>query len=90
MKRQHVLLAVMVALAFAQGHAQAATLEQEKKACRADAFHYCVEDIPIRKKIAACLRRHLDELSPGCRAMFTDRQGGSDDAGPTSAPASTQ
>jgi hypothetical protein len=92
MTRLHVLLAASLAASAALGlidrPVHAATLAEEKKACRDDAFHYCAVDIPVRKRIAACLKRHIDELSPACRAMFEDDQPTSAASGASAAPAS--
>jgi hypothetical protein len=41
-------------------------------------MHFCAADIPNREKITACMKQHLDELSPPCRAMF--KGGKKDDA----------
>ena len=50
--------------------AHAATQDEQAKACRGDAMHFCAADIPNKAKITACMKQHVDELSPACRAMF--------------------
>lgn len=45
----------------------------EKHACHDDAFRFCVQDIPNHVKIHACLVRHVEQLSPGCRAIIGPR-----------------
>lgn len=44
--------------------------DEQEHACRGDAFHFCASAIPNKKKIAACMKQHYDELSPPCKAMF--------------------
>ncbi|MFT8419555.1 MAG: hypothetical protein ABF636_12110 [Acetobacter sp.] len=46
--------------------------EQQTKACKGDALRLCALAIPNEKKIAACMERKKDKLSPACRAYFTD------------------
>lgn len=58
--------------------ASAASRDDQAKACRGDAMHFCAADIPDKEKITACMKQHLDELSPGCRAMFKDGKKQSD------------
>lgn len=50
--------------------AYAATREQETAACQDDANRLCSEYIPDEDAIAACMRQHLQKLTPACRAMF--------------------
>jgi hypothetical protein len=62
-------VALVVGLGFAiAGHA--ATEEEQDRACRGDAFHFCASEIPNKEKIAACMKQHYAELSPPCKAMF--------------------
>ena len=70
MTRIHALLAASF-LAFGTATAaHAATRDEQAKACRGDAMHFCAADIPNKAKITACMKQHIDELSPPCRAMF--------------------
>ncbi|HEX7933756.1 MAG TPA: hypothetical protein VF573_11875 [Paraburkholderia sp.] len=78
MNRTHVLLAASLFVSGAVCAAHAATREEQAKACRRDAIHFCAIDIPNKAKITACMERHLDELSPRCRAMFTDGDNSAD------------
>jgi hypothetical protein len=64
----------LVALTLNVADAHAATQDQQEKACRADAFKYCSAEIPSKKKIAACMKQHMSQLSPGCQAMFKSGQ----------------
>ncbi|MFM0166313.1 hypothetical protein SAMN05444172_6296 [Burkholderia sp. GAS332] len=70
MNRISALLVASLAVLSAVAAANAATREEQTKACRRDALHFCIVDVPNREKIIACMKRHLDELSPACRAMF--------------------
>ncbi len=78
MKRIYALLAASLVALGAVTAAHAATQDDQAKACRGDAMHFCAADIPNREKITACMKQHLDELSPPCRAMF--KGGKKDDA----------
>ncbi|AIP37497.1 hypothetical protein DR64_7070 [Paraburkholderia xenovorans LB400] len=72
MNRTYALLAaslIVIAPAFA-APANAATRDEQTKACRGDAMHFCAAEIPNKEKITACMKQHVDELSPACRAMF--------------------
>ncbi|MBE7728906.1 hypothetical protein [Komagataeibacter sp. FXV3] len=46
------------------------TRAREAHACEKDAFRFCGTDIPNKKKIAACLQAHREQLRPACRALF--------------------
>ncbi|WP_338333371.1 hypothetical protein [Acetobacter sp. LMG 32666] len=46
--------------------------EQQTKACKGDALRLCALAIPNEKKIAACMARKKDKLSPACRVYFKD------------------
>ncbi|MFM0206714.1 hypothetical protein PQQ96_04840 [Paraburkholderia sediminicola] len=70
MNRIAALLVASLAALSAVTAANAATRDEQTKACRRDALHFCIVDVPNREKIIACMKRHLDELSPACRAMF--------------------
>ena len=54
----------LATIALAQG-----TPEQQK-ACTPDALRLCSAEIPDVPKTTACMRAHLGELSPACRAAF--------------------
>jgi hypothetical protein len=70
MNRIHVLLASSLVALSAVSAAHAATEDDQAKACRGDAMHFCSAEIPNKEKITACMKQHIDELSPACRAMF--------------------
>lgn len=59
-----------LALGGVIGSAQAATQDEQEKACRGDAMKFCSAEIPNKDKITACMKQHKRELSPGCQAMF--------------------
>jgi hypothetical protein len=61
--------------------AHAATHDEQAKACRGDAMHFCAADIPNKAKITACMKQHIDELSPPCRAMFKGGKKSGDSSG---------
>jgi len=68
--RTYALLAAgLIAVGFATP-VNAASRDEQAKACRGDAMHFCAADIPNEDKITACMEKHVDELSPACRAMF--------------------
>ncbi|PQV48029.1 hypothetical protein [Paraburkholderia sp. BL21I4N1] len=70
--RLHALCAagLFAAAAALAGPANAASRDEQSKACRGDAMHFCAAEIPNEDKITACMKQHVDELSPACRAMF--------------------
>lgn len=72
MNRIYCLLAASLVILGAVGPVSAASEDDQAKACRGDAMHFCAADIPNKEKITACMKQHLDELSPPCRAMFKD------------------
>jgi hypothetical protein len=82
MNRNLCLLAVslaalgVVATATTPATANAASRDEQANACRGDAIHFCAADIPNEEKITACMKRHIDELSPPCRAMFGNGRNG--------------
>ncbi len=57
--------------------AVAASRDEQSKACKGDAMRYCSAEIPNKEKIEACMKEHLDQLSPPCKKMFqsSDAQG---------------
>ncbi|MGF6774310.1 hypothetical protein P3T18_006825 [Paraburkholderia sp. GAS199] len=79
MKQTYFLLAASVITLGALNSfssANAATEDEQAHACRGDAMHFCSAEIPNKEKIKACMKQHMDELSPGCRAMFKDGKKG--------------
>jgi hypothetical protein len=48
----------------------AASRDEQTKACKGDAIHFCSSEIPNKEKITACMKAHYQELSPGCKTMF--------------------
>lgn len=72
-----LLAASLIALGCAVP-AAAASRDDQAKACRGDAMHFCAADIPNEDKITACMKQHVDELSPACRAMFKGGKKGGD------------
>ncbi|AXL49753.1 hypothetical protein DSC91_001684 [Paraburkholderia caffeinilytica] len=72
MKRTYAVLAASLAALGVVIAANAASGDDRAKVCRSDAIHFCAAHIPSKAKITACMKEHLDELSPACRAMFED------------------
>jgi len=70
MKRTCALLAASLIALGSAATSNAASRDEQTKACRGDAMHFCAADIPNEDKITACMKQHVDELSPACRAMF--------------------
>ncbi|MGY6125103.1 hypothetical protein ACW9YV_06305 [Paraburkholderia strydomiana] len=81
MTRIHALLAASLFAISAVTAANAATQDEQAKACRGDAMHFCAADIPNKAKITACMKQHIDELSPPCRAMFKGGKKSGDSSG---------
>jgi hypothetical protein len=42
----------------------------QRQACMKDAFRYCSGEIPDVQRIAACMIKNLEKLTPACRAQF--------------------
>jgi hypothetical protein len=79
MNRNPALIAATLLALLAVNQTHAATEDEEKKACRSDAMHFCSADIPDKQKITACMEQHVSELSPACQKMFKKGGGSSDD-----------
>ncbi|HEY3596764.1 MAG TPA: hypothetical protein VGL08_04505 [Paraburkholderia sp.] len=63
--------AIMLALLMAgSSTAVAASRDEQTKACKADAMRLCSAEIPNKDKIEACMKEHIDQLSPPCKKMF--------------------
>jgi hypothetical protein len=46
--------------------------ERETQACMNDAFRLCSDYIPNENQVASCMSAKRSELTPGCRAFFTE------------------
>lgn len=62
--------AAALMLLFAVTTSHAASRDEQTKACKGDAIHFCSSEIPNKEKITACMKTHYQELSPGCKTMF--------------------
>ncbi|MFT4067234.1 hypothetical protein [Paraburkholderia sp.] len=76
MNRALCLLAASLVALGAAAASNAATRDEQAHACRGDAMHFCASEIPDKEKITACMKQHIDELSPACRAMFKNGKKG--------------
>jgi hypothetical protein len=76
MNRAFCLLAAGLVALGAALHAHGASRDEQAHACRRDAIHFCVMEIPDKERITACMKQHIDELSPACRAMFKRGESG--------------
>jgi hypothetical protein len=47
-----------------------ARAQGQSSACTDDAYRLCEAQIPVKEDIAACLRAHASQLSPGCKKEF--------------------
>jgi hypothetical protein len=65
-----VLTAFFLLVILLTGTALAATRDEQTAACKGDAIRYCAADIPNEQKITVCMKAHLEQLSPECKAMF--------------------
>jgi hypothetical protein len=76
MNRAFFLLAAGFVTLGVAARANGATRDEQEHACRKDAIHFCVTEIPDKERITACMKQHVDELSPACRAMFRNGKSG--------------
>jgi hypothetical protein len=67
--RRAWLVATALMLAMPTTASQAYTFE-EQEMCTGDAMRLCFSEIPDEARITACMERHIESLSPGCRALF--------------------
>ena len=72
------LRTLAVVLLFGAGTYPAAA--DTREACRADAIHYCPNEVAARdrKAVRRCIRDNLDKVSDTCKAAIAEQQGGSD------------
>jgi hypothetical protein len=67
--RVRFCLAVLPVLLIAQP-AFAEQSEEQKRHCSQDAYRFCDEYVPDALAVQECLRAHMRQLSPACRAEF--------------------
>jgi hypothetical protein len=73
MNSQIWVFAIVVPGLLVSGSDSAQDLRQRQtEACMGDAFRLCGDAIPDEDRITACMTARQTELSPGCRAFFTD------------------
>jgi hypothetical protein len=66
-------LALLCSLATATGPAGAAgngSREEKARACRADWQRFCATVAPGGGRIRDCMKAHLGDLAPACRAVI--------------------
>jgi hypothetical protein len=90
MNRYRALLAASLSALVAVSGAHAASQDEQEKACRGDAMHFCSAEIPNKQKITACMKQHVSELSPPCRAMFKEGDHSSGNSGNSGGASSAQ
>jgi hypothetical protein len=62
-----------VATLAGPARAQSQGTSEQRNACMADAFRYCLSEIPNHKRIEACLRANRRNLSTACfREIYDD------------------
>ena len=44
---------------------------EDQLACTPDVYKLCAQNIPDEDAITACLAGHKQQLSPGCKAVFS-------------------
>jgi len=69
-------LVVLLTISAAATSQSFAFSPQAQSACSSDAFRLCAGDIPSIPKITACIRRNKSNLSPGCRTVLEQEDGG--------------
>jgi hypothetical protein len=43
---------------------------EQQRLCTSDAFRLCGSELPNLERITMCMRQHIADLSPGCKAVF--------------------
>ncbi len=71
---RHVIAAVLLLAVpmLAAGPALAQGTAEQQEACTPDAVRLCSATIPDIAKTTACMKAHVAQLSPRCRAAFAD------------------
>lgn len=64
-----LVLAVATISSLYASQSFAYTAEQERM-CTSDAFKFCSSEIPNISAVTACMVKHKNELSAGCRAVM--------------------
>ena len=70
------LVAVSVSAFVMSATARAEVTDEQQEACTPDAIKFCSNTIPDIPKTTACMKSHFPQLTPRCRAAFTDATGG--------------
>ncbi|WP_298956963.1 hypothetical protein [uncultured Methylobacterium sp.] len=71
------LIAALASLFLLQAGANAQSSDEERnRVCGADVMRLCLNAIPDRPRIIACMQSQRENLSPACRALFDRERGG--------------
>lgn len=66
--------AVALCMLFVAAVAHGDQRDDETHACKGDALKLCSSEIPNEEKITACMKQHVNELSPQCRVYFVSKK----------------
>jgi hypothetical protein len=65
-----VAVVSVLSLSASAGFAASPTTAEKRAACTPDFFRHCFSMNPDMDVIEACLRAHMTELTPTCKALF--------------------
>lgn len=66
-----ILSTVVPCLAGAE-HLSPEFRQQAVQACTGDALRFCPQSVLDEEAVAACMKVHRSQLSPGCRSVFDE------------------
>jgi len=72
---RHLILAALVASSSGAASEEASAQDRRaaRAACQADYQRHCPGVTPGQGRVVACLRSHIEQLSPACRAVLEQR-----------------
>jgi hypothetical protein len=70
LRQAGLVLAFAVSLSALPSHESFAFSAEAQQMCTGDAFRLCSSEIPNIPKITACMIKHRQELSGGCRTVL--------------------
>ena len=62
--------AIFAAACLLPAYAAAQGTAEQRAACTGDAFQFCGAEIPDPKRVEACLRKNMRQISADCRDQF--------------------